>query len=84
MSGDSAVHPLDKALDQLRRAPDDSAYRSAFGQVQLESLDDPPAIFLALGQVTRAVSKRFQVVAAAGSDIYASIPDWRPAQGVAG
>jgi peptide/nickel transport system substrate-binding protein len=72
---------LDKALDQLRRAPDESAYRAAFRQVQLESLDDPPAIFLALGQVTRAVSKRFQVVAAAGSDIYASLSDWRPAPG---
>lgn len=66
---------LDKSLDQLRRAPDASAYRSAFRQVQVESLDDPPAIFLALGQVTRAVSKRFQVVAATGSDIYASIFD---------
>jgi peptide/nickel transport system substrate-binding protein len=72
---------LDKALDQLRRAPDTSAYRAAFRQVQVESLEDPPAIFLALGQVTRAVSKRFQVVAATGSDIYASLSDWRPAPG---
>lgn len=75
---------LDRAFDRLRHAPDPSAYRTAFRQVQVESLDDPPAIFLALGQVTRAVSRRFQVVAAAGSDIFPSIPDWRPVQGADG
>jgi ABC-type transport system substrate-binding protein len=68
---------LDRALEDLRRAPDDTQYRDAFRRVQLQSLDDPPAIFLALGQITRAVSKRFDVVAPPNTDILPSIPDWR-------
>jgi peptide/nickel transport system substrate-binding protein len=69
--------PLDDALDELRRAPDDTHYREAFRRVQMRSLDDPPAIFLALGQITRAVSNRFEVVAPPNTDIFPSIPDWR-------
>ena len=68
---------LDQALEDLRRAPNDAQYRDAFRRVQLQSLDDPPAIFLALGQITRAVSKRFEVVAPPNTDILPSIPDWR-------
>jgi len=71
---------LDRALDDLRRAPDDTAYRNAFRRVQTQSLDDPPAIFLALGQVARAVSKRFEVVAPPNTDILPSIPEWRLAE----
>ena len=68
---------IDTALDGLRRAGDEKQYRDAFRSLQLESLDDPPALFLALGEVARAVSERFQVVAQPGSDIIATIPDWR-------
>jgi len=68
---------LDNALDDLRRAPDDIQYKSAFRRVQEQALEDPPAIFLALGQITRAVSKRFEVVAPPNTDILPSIPDWR-------
>jgi len=71
---------LDRALDDLRSAPDDTQYRSAFRQVQMQSLEDPPAIFMALGQVTRAVSNRFQVVAPPNTDILPSIPDWQLSQ----
>ena len=68
---------LDRALDDLRRATGDTQYRNAFRRVQTETLDDPPAVFLALGQTARAVSKRFEVVAPPNSDILPSIPDWR-------
>jgi len=71
---------LDQALEDLRRAPDDNEYRSAFRQVQRESLNNPPAIFLALGQITRAVSSRFEVVAPPNTDILPSIFDWRLAK----
>lgn len=71
---------LDQALDDLRRASDDPEYRSAFRRVQEQSLDDPPAIFLALRQVTRAVSNRFEVIAPPNTDILPSIPDWRLAE----
>jgi peptide/nickel transport system substrate-binding protein len=70
---------LDDALDDLRRASDEALYKSAFRRVQEQSLDNPPAIFLALGQVTRAVSNRFDVVAPPNTDILPSIPDWRRA-----
>jgi ABC-type transport system substrate-binding protein len=70
----------DFALDQLRRAPDESTYRQAFRNFQLESLQAAPAIFIALGETARAVSKRFQVVAPPGSDIVRTIADWRLAQ----
>jgi hypothetical protein len=42
-------------------------------------LDDPPAIFLALGENTRAVSRRFQVLSPARSDILFTIADWHAA-----
>jgi len=67
---------LDVALDGNRRASNDGAYREAFRTSQLEVLDDPPAIFLALGETSRAVSKRFRVVAPGGSDILPTIADW--------
>ena len=68
---------VDQALDGIRRAADDNMYREAFHSFQMESIEDPPAIFLALGEVSRAVSKRFHVVAQPGSDIIATIPEWR-------
>lgn len=68
---------MDAALDGIRRAANESAYRDAFRQFQTESVDDPPALFLAFGETARAVSKRFDVVAPAGSDILPTIADWR-------
>lgn len=68
---------LDNALDEIRTAADETTYRKAFSQFQTVSVDDPPAIFLALGEVTRAVSKRFHVVAAPGTDIISTIADWQ-------
>ena len=67
---------VDAALDNIRRAPDEGTYRSAFRALQAEALGDPPAVFLALGEVTRAVSKRFKVVGQPGIDIISTIPDW--------
>jgi len=67
----------DFALDQLRHAADETEYRQAFRDFQLESLEAAPAIFIALGETTRAVSRRFQVVAPPGSDIVRTIADWR-------
>jgi ABC-type transport system substrate-binding protein len=68
---------MDKALDGIRRASTDTEYREAFRQFQVASLDSPPAIFVALGETTRAVSKRFKVIARPGTDILPTIADWR-------
>jgi peptide/nickel transport system substrate-binding protein len=72
---------VDEALDGIRRAPNAAAYRDAFRKFQLETLNDSPALFLVLGETTRAVSKRFQVVAPPNSDILPTIADWGPAGG---
>jgi hypothetical protein len=68
------------ALDGIRRAASDTEYRAAFRAFQLESLESAPAIFLAIGETARAVSRRFQVVATPNSDILHTIADWRPAR----
>jgi ABC-type transport system substrate-binding protein len=67
---------VDDALNSIRRASNDIEYRQAFSAYQAALVADPPAIFLALGEVTRAVSKRFQVVAPPRSDILPTIGDW--------
>lgn len=72
---------LDLALDRMRRAEDDIRFREGFRSFQIESLDDAPAIFVALAETTRAVSRRFEVIAPAGSDILPTISDWRLAAG---
>jgi len=69
---------IDQALDGIRRASNETIYREAFRDFQLQSLEDPPAIFLALGETVRAVSRRFQVVAPPNTDILPTIGDWRP------
>jgi peptide/nickel transport system substrate-binding protein len=68
---------VDAALDAIRHAPNDMEYRRAFRAYQNALFEDPPAVFLAFGEVTRAVSKRFQVIAPPRSDILPTIADWR-------
>jgi peptide/nickel transport system substrate-binding protein len=68
---------VDEALDRIRQAANETEYRAAFRDFQLQTLDDPPAIFLALGETSRAVSKRFQVIAPPGTDILPTIAEWQ-------
>lgn len=75
---------LDRALDGIRRAGSDAEYRDAYRRFQVETLNDPPAIFLALGETSRAVSKRFRVVAPPGTDILPTIADWQLANDATG
>jgi peptide/nickel transport system substrate-binding protein len=68
---------MDEALDGIRRATNETEYRDAFRRFQIEGVDNPPAIFLALGETSRAVSKRFRVVSPPDSDLLRTIADWR-------
>jgi peptide/nickel transport system substrate-binding protein len=68
---------VDSAFDRLRAATDDAETRAAFRDLQLQMLDDPPGVFLAFGQLTRAVSRRFRVTVVPGNDIIRSINEWR-------
>jgi len=73
---------VDRALLAIRHAASEAQYRLAFRDFQLEMLEDPPAVFLALGETSRAVSKRFRVVALPASDILSTISDWQVAEPV--
>lgn len=67
---------VDSALDAIRQAPDDDTYRATVAQLQRNLIADPPAIFLAWGKTSRAVSRRFQVPDEPNSDILLSVSRW--------
>jgi len=68
---------VESALEQIRRAANEIEYRDGFRNFQRYMLDDPPAVFLALGETSRAVSTRFVVTAPPRSDILPTIADWQ-------
>jgi ABC-type transport system substrate-binding protein len=70
---------VDDALGAIQHAPDASTYRSAVARFQRAIVQDPPAIFLAWSERTRAVSRRFAVQAEPGQDILRTLRVWRPA-----
>jgi peptide/nickel transport system substrate-binding protein len=70
---------VDEALDSIRHAVDDEAYKAGVAAFQRAIIDDPPAIFLAWRERARAVSTRFHVPAEPGTDILSSLRLWRPA-----
>jgi ABC-type transport system substrate-binding protein len=70
--------PVDEALDRIRHAVTDEDYRSAVKDFQRAIADDPPAIFLAWGERSRAVSNRFDVHLEKGRDVLATLRLWRP------
>jgi ABC-type transport system substrate-binding protein len=71
---------VDTALDSIRHAPDDAAYKAGVAAFQKAIVDDPPAIFLAWGERARAVSTRFELPPVEpGVDILPTLRLWRPA-----
>jgi peptide/nickel transport system substrate-binding protein len=69
---------VDSALDHVRHATGDSDYRSSVAEFQKAIADDPPAIFLAWSERSRAVSNRFDVQSEKGRDIIGAIRLFRP------
>lgn len=67
----------DAALDRMRHAGDDEALRAAVREVQRATADDPPAVFLAWQERSRAVRRRFEIPAAADRDVLGSLAQWR-------
>lgn len=51
----------DKWFDALRHASDEAAVRAAASQLQRILREDPPAVFLAWNERTRAISRQFRV-----------------------
>lgn len=77
--GGYASPVVDSALDSIRHALDDEAYRTGVAAFQRAILDDPPAIFLAWSERVRAISTKFDVSAEPGRDPLSTLRLWRPA-----
>jgi peptide/nickel transport system substrate-binding protein len=73
---------VDSALDRVRASTSERDYIAAVASLQSAIVDDPPAIFLAWGQRSRAVSRRFAVPAEPNRDILpGTLRLWRLAEG---
>ena len=70
----------DRWFDAIRGAANDAEFRVAAGELQRTLLDDPPAIFLAWSQRTRAVNRRFNVPVEPGRDPVSTFWKWAPAE----
>lgn len=66
----------DRWFDAIRLAPTDAEYRVGAGQLQRTLLEDPPALFLAWTQRTRAVNRRFNVHVDTSRDPMPNILHW--------
>jgi len=69
---------VDAALDRVRHAANDGDYRAGTAAFQQAIEDDPPAIFLAWSDRSRAVARRFDVQAEAGRDVLSTLRLWKP------
>ena len=58
----------ERLFDLMRTSTNEIAVRSAFGRLQETLLDDPPAVFLAWNERSRAVRRDFQIVQDSHSD----------------
>jgi peptide/nickel transport system substrate-binding protein len=76
----SGYTSADATLDRVRYAKNDEDFRNAVAAFQQVMHDDPPALFLALEERVRAVSRKFVVPAQEpGRDITYSLWRWQPA-----
>jgi len=71
----SGYTAADDALDRLRETYTESETKRAVGELQRVFYEDPPAIFVAWPQTSRAVSARLHVPHEAGTDVVGRI--WR-------
>jgi peptide/nickel transport system substrate-binding protein len=78
LSGFSSAS-VDAALDRVRHSANDDDYRAGTAAFQQAIADDPPAIFLAWGDRSRAVTRRFDVQAERGRDVLSTLRLWKPA-----
>jgi len=67
----------DAALDRFRSATDDAEIRASVEGMQRVFRDDPPAMFLAWQERSRALSRAFETPDEGDVDILGSIRQWR-------
>jgi peptide/nickel transport system substrate-binding protein len=75
----SGYRSADAALDTLRATVDQAEIRAITSDLQRIFFEDPPAIFIAWPEASRAVSNIFDVPQEPGRDIMGSIWHWAPA-----
>jgi peptide/nickel transport system substrate-binding protein len=76
----SGYDAADEVLDRLKRATTDDEIRAGVADLQRVMHDDPPAIFIAWPQTTRAVRTTFDVPSDQNPDIMGTLWRWKPAQ----
>jgi len=67
----------DAALDRFRSATDETDIRASVEQMQRVFRDDPPALFLAWQERSRALSRAFEAPDEGNVDILGTIRQWR-------
>ena len=67
----------DAALDQVRDARSDAETRAAVDALHRAMFTDPPAVFLYWSEVSRAISRRFEIPREDDRDIMSSVALWR-------
>jgi len=74
----------DAALDRIRYATTDDEIRAGVSALQRVLHDDPPAVFIAWDERSRAVSRRFVVPDRPGYDVFTTtmLWQWKPAPAV--
>lgn len=70
---------VDRAFDTMRGAADDPEYQRGVAAYERAIVDDPPAIFLAWSERSRAVSTRYLIPADPGRDVLSTLRQWHTA-----
>jgi peptide/nickel transport system substrate-binding protein len=73
----SGYRAADEALDRFRAATGDAEIRASVEDMQRVFRDDPPAIFLAWQERSRALSKAFMAPDDVSGDILGTVRQWR-------
>ena len=73
----TGYNAADGALDRFRAATDDADIRASVEAMQRVFRDDPPAIFLAWQERSRALSKAFVAPDEGSDDILGTVRQWR-------
>jgi hypothetical protein len=73
----TGYNAADGALERFRAATVDSEIRASVEDMQRVFRDDPPAIFLAWQERSRALSKAFVAPDDASGDILGTVRQWK-------
>ena len=75
---DSGYQAANAVLDRMRTARSDDDVRATVAEFEQILHDNPPAVFIAWQETSRAVSTRFEISPEKDRDILTNIWQWRP------